>query len=347
RRGALPARAGPRPRSPLRSARVRRRSSRSRPRRAAPRSGSSPPRAPGPGCSARTGARRATRGRRSGAGAAWPNLCALWHPGHSNLRSSEVRVITMTSHTIGLGFFLTDSPSAIDLVERAERAGVDTAWLVMPPLGRDTTTVAAAALARTERIRVGTSIDPAYTRHSLNLAAQAITLDESAPGRFRLGTGTGNLGVMANGFGTPITRPTARTREYVDLVRTAIATGEVRRAGEFHTVDAALPHPAPVEVSLAALGPRMFETAGAVADAAMSWNAPLSYLDAVARPAIARGAAAAGRPVPKIITHLNVLGTADRAEHLAAGRTALLPFTANPQYAAMFATAGFPVGEDG
>ncbi len=247
---------------------------------------------------------------------------------------------------IGFGFFPTDAPAALDLVERAERAGVDTAWLVMPPLAQDTMTVAAAALARTERITVGTSIVPAFTRHPLNLATQAIALAELAPGRFRLGVGTGNLAVMANGFGTPIVRPAARMREYVDIVRTAISTGEVRVAGEFHTVDAKLPHPAQVEVSLAALGPRMFESAGAVADAAMSWNAPLSYLDAVARPATVRGAAAASRPAPPIITHVNVLECTDRAEFLAAGRAALRPFTGNPQYTAMFAAAGLPVGED-
>ena len=247
---------------------------------------------------------------------------------------------------IGIGFFLTDAPAAVDLVERAERAGVDTAWLVMPPLGQDTMTVAAAALARTARIRVGTSIVPAFTRHPLNLATQAITLDELAPGRFRLGVGTGNLAVMANGFGTPIARPVARVREYVDIVRTALGTGEARRVGEFHTVDAKLPHPARVEVSLAALGPRMFESAGAVADAAMSWNVPLAYLDTVARPATARGAAGAARPTPPVITHVNVLESADRAELLAAGRAALLPFTENAQYMAMFAAAGLPVGED-
>ncbi|GAA0926767.1 LLM class flavin-dependent oxidoreductase [Pseudonocardia zijingensis] len=248
--------------------------------------------------------------------------------------------------TIGIGFFLNDAPAALDLVERAERAGVDTAWLVMPPLGQDTTTIAAAALARTARIRVGTSIVPAFTRHPLNLATQAIALDELAPGRFRLGIGTGNLGVMANGFGTPVSRPAARVREYVDIVRTAVADGEVRRAGEFHTVDATLPHPAQVEISLAALGPRMFEAAGAVADAAMSWNVPVEHLDAVARAAMARGAATVDRPTPKVITHLNALVATDRMEHLAAGRAALLPFTANPQYTAMFAAAGLPVGGD-
>jgi 5,10-methylenetetrahydromethanopterin reductase len=247
---------------------------------------------------------------------------------------------------IGFGFFPAGVQAALDLVERAERAGAGTAWMVMPPLGHDTPTLAAAALARTTRIAVGTSIVPAFTRHPLTLAAQAITLDDLAPGRFRLGVGTGNLAVMAGGFGTPIGKPASRMREYVDVVRTALATGEAHVDGEFHRLEAALPHAARVEVSLAALGPRMFEIAGEVADAAMSWNVPVAHLDAVARPAVARGAAAAGRPAPPIITHVQVVVGADRAEVLAAGRESLLAFAGNAQYRAMFAAAGVPV-EDG
>jgi 5,10-methylenetetrahydromethanopterin reductase len=252
----------------------------------------------------------------------------------------------MTSTKIGFGFFPTDLPAALDLIGRAERAGAGTAWLVMPPLGRDTTTIAAAALARTERIAVGTSIVPAFTRHPLGLAAQALTLDELAPGRFRLGVGTGNLAITAGAFGVPVSRPASRVREYVDVVRTAITTGEAHAKGAFYSVDAVAPRAAPIEVSLAALGPRMFEIAGEVADAAMSWHVPTAYLDAVARPAVARGAASAGRPVPPIITHVPVVVGAGRAEVLAAARADLGPFAANREYRAMFAAAGVPV-EDG
>jgi 5,10-methylenetetrahydromethanopterin reductase len=247
---------------------------------------------------------------------------------------------------IGFGFFPTGAAAALDLVGRAERAGAGTAWMVMPPLGLDTPTLAAAALARTERIAVGTSIVPAFTRHPLTLAAQAIALDELAPGRFRLGVGTGNLAVVARGFGAAVDRPVRRTREYVRIVGEALATGEAHLDGEYYTVDAALPHAARVEVSLAALGPRMYETAGAVADAAMSWNVPVAHLDAVARPALARGAASAGRPVPPLITHVGVVVGADRAEVLAAGRASLAGFAGSAEYRAVFAAAGVPV-EDG
>jgi 5,10-methylenetetrahydromethanopterin reductase len=248
---------------------------------------------------------------------------------------------------IGFGFFLHDAPGAIDLIERADAAGVDTAWMVMPPLGYDTPTLAAAALARTERIRVGTSIVPAFTRHPLALATQAVALDGLGPGRFRLGIGVGNMVVMADGFGTPVTAPIAQTREYLAVVRSALATGTARVSGEHYTVDATLPAPVATGVTLAAIGPRMYALAGEAADAAMSWMSPVAYLDEVARPAMAKGAAEAGRPVPPLVTHVLAIVSSDPDAARAAARPAVRTFGANANYAGMYAAAGLPVAPDG
>jgi 5,10-methylenetetrahydromethanopterin reductase len=248
---------------------------------------------------------------------------------------------------IGFGFFVQDVPTALDQVERAERAGVDCAWIVMPPLGWDGPTLAAAALAHTERIRVGTSIVPMFTRHPLALATQVAALAGVAPDRFRLGVGTGNLGLMADAYGTPVTRPVDRTREYLGVLRPALAEGTVSRTGTFYDVHAdLLAGPVSVPLILAALGPRMFALAGEVADAAMSWTCPPAYLDEVARPAVAKGAAAAGRPAPPIVTQITAVVSDDRATVRGAARSMLRNFTANPQYQAMFAGAGLPVAED-
>jgi 5,10-methylenetetrahydromethanopterin reductase len=249
---------------------------------------------------------------------------------------------------IGYGFFVQDIPTALDQVARADRAGVDTAWAVMHPLGWDTATLAAAALARTERIRFGTSIVPMFTRHPLTLATQASTLAGLAPGRFRLGVGTGNLALMADGYGTPVTRPTAGVRAYLRVLREVLATGSVTSRDDFHQVDATLVSGAvPTPITLAALGPQMFAAAGELADAAMSWGCPLPYLDEVARPAMAKGAAEAGRPVPPLVTQVTAVLSTDPAVVRGAGREALRPFGTNPQWVAMFAGSGFPVDEDG
>ena len=253
---------------------------------------------------------------------------------------------------VGLGFFVPDARSAVELIGRAERAGVATAWIVMPPAGYDSPTLAAAALAGTTRIRVGTSIVPALTRHPVVLATQVAALAELAPGRFRLGIGTSNLAVLADGFGTPVTHPLATMREYIDVLRAALDTDVVDHRGSSYRVAlqmVATPatRSGPMPVTLAALGPRMFELAGERADAAMSWMCPPDYLDAVARPAVARGAATAGRPTPPIITHVSAVVATDVDAARAAARPTLERFARNAQYAAMFAGAAMPIADDG
>jgi alkanesulfonate monooxygenase SsuD/methylene tetrahydromethanopterin reductase-like flavin-dependent oxidoreductase (luciferase family) len=248
---------------------------------------------------------------------------------------------------IGLGFFVSDVSDTVALIERAERAGVPAVWAAMPVTSYDTPTLFAAALARTERIVVGTAIVPAFTRHPVALLSQAATLEALAPGRLRLGVGTGNLVVTAAALGAPVSQPLARVREYVSILRAGLREGVVRHEGRFYTVDADLPSAPATPVVMAALGPKAFEAAGAVADAAMSWHCPPAYLDEVARPALALGAASAGRDVPPIVQQVAVAVTEDPAAAREWARPHLVPFVNSPVYASMFAAAGLPQGGDG
>ncbi len=250
---------------------------------------------------------------------------------------------------VGLGFFVPDARSAVDLIGRAERAGVPTAWMVMHPAGYDTPTLAAAALATTATIEVGTSIVPAFTRHPVALATQVAALAELAPGRFRLGVGASNSALFADGFGTPVPRPVAALREYLDVLRAAVETGAVHHEGESYRVDLDLAAPPAarsetVPIALAALGPGMFELAGERADAALTWLCPFDYVDAVARPAVARGAGAAGRPAPPIVTHVTAVVAAGAAEARDIARPTVTGFARSPAFAAMFAGAGWAPG---
>jgi 5,10-methylenetetrahydromethanopterin reductase len=254
----------------------------------------------------------------------------------------------MDAMQTGLGFFVSNVPDTLALIERAEGAGVPTVWAVMPVTGYDTPSLFAAALARTERIVVGTAIVPAFTRHPVALLNQAATLEALAPGRLRLGVGTGNLVVTADAIGAPVSQPLARVREYVSILRAGLADGKVSYQGTFYSVEATFPAASSTPVVLAALGPKAFEAAGALADGAMSWYCPPAYLDDVARPALARGAASTGRPtVPPIVQQVAVAVTPDRAEAREWARPHLVGFVNSPVYANMFAGAGYPQPGDG
>src|SRR4051794_39028912 len=105
------------------------------------------------------------------------------------------------ANRIGIGFHPSDTRQALDLIVRAEAAGVGTAWTVMSPIDRDTVTILAAAAAKTERIQLGTAVVPAFTRHPLALATQTLVLEDLAPGRIRLGIGPSHHVSMIPAYG--------------------------------------------------------------------------------------------------------------------------------------------------
>ena len=76
-------------------------------------------------------------------------------------------------------------------------------------VGLDTLGILTAAAVQTERVRLGTSIVPAFTRHPLAIAGQALTLEDLAPGRLRLGIGTSHGASFAQPYGATFNRPLA------------------------------------------------------------------------------------------------------------------------------------------
>ncbi len=247
---------------------------------------------------------------------------------------------------VGFAFIPSDARSGLDLIARAEAAGVPAAWVVMPALGRDSLTLLGAAAVKTERIALGTAIVPAFTRHPIALATQMLTLEDLAPGRFRLGIGTAHQRTMIPAFGLPFERPLAQLREYIAILRPALETGEVDFTGEFYRATAKLAYAPKTPLLMSALRSHAFAMAGELADGAISWLCPLSYLTAIAKPALEQGARQAGRTAPPLIAHVLVSPGRDRTAVVAAARAQLAYYAAAPFYRAMFADAGFPLGPD-
>src|SRR5687767_13646139 len=82
---------------------------------------------------------------------------------------------------IGVSVSAPDLQTLLRAVEEAEAVGVAQLWMTQNPTSLDSLTVFAAALARTQRIRLGTSIVPTYPRHPLALAQQAATVSALGP----------------------------------------------------------------------------------------------------------------------------------------------------------------------
>lgn len=154
----------------------------------------------------------------------------------------------------------------------AEQAGYDDIWLADAEALPDPITLAAAIGVATNHCRLCTGIVPVFNRPPPLLATAIVAAEAQAPGRFALGLGASTQNMIERWYGLPFSRPLQRIRETVTLLR-HILTGE-KTAFEGETISSrgfrlkALPS-APVPIHLAAIGPKMLELAGEIADGVM------------------------------------------------------------------------------
>ena len=114
------------------------------------------------------------------------------------------------------------SPAALAAVKEAERLGFDSIW-TSEAYGSDALTPLAWWGAQTERVRLGTAIMQISARRPAATAMAAMTMDHLSGGRFILGLGVSGPQVVEGWYGEPFAKPLARTREYVGIVRDAVA----------------------------------------------------------------------------------------------------------------------------
>jgi len=131
------------------------------------------------------------------------------------------------------GFPLTRLYPDEEQVLLAESLGFDSAWAA-EAYGNDAVSPAAWLLARTTRIKVGTSIMQMHARTPACAATTAITLNELSNGRFILGLGPSGPGVVEGWHGVPYGKPLTRLREYIEIIRLIEAREEpLSYAGEY------------------------------------------------------------------------------------------------------------------
>jgi F420-dependent oxidoreductase-like protein len=235
----------------------------------------------------------------------------------------------------------TEPAALVALLVELEEAGVDQIWVSGPVWQPDLLTTLAAAATRTTRLKLGTAVVQAFARHPVLLAQQVLSLNALAPGRLRLGIGTGVPEFAKRVYGIEMEQPLAYLREYVQVLRPLLQGGEVHHQGRYFTVDVSLRASSRIPLLVAALGPKAFRLAGEVADGALPYLCPIPYLLKTALPALRAGADAAGRSCPPVVAHVPVAFTEDRALALQAGREAMSFYTTLPACRRMFVAAGY------
>ena len=178
---------------------------------------------------------------------------------------------------LNLGYWGAGNDAAnLALAKEADRLGFAVAWAA-EAYGSDVPTVLAWVAAHTERMDVGSAILQIPARQPTMTAMTAATLDTLSGGRFRLGLGVSGPQVSEGWYGVKFDKPLARTREYVDIVKSALRRERVSYAGKHFTLP--LPdgpgkplklivHPVREEIPiyLASIGPKNLELTGEIAD---------------------------------------------------------------------------------
>jgi F420-dependent oxidoreductase-like protein len=190
------------------------------------------------------------------------------------------------------------------LAQEAERLGYSVVWAA-EAYGSDSPSMLAWIAGQTQSIDVGSAVMQIPARTPAATAMTAATIDAVSGGRFRLGLGVSGPQVSEGWHGVRFGKPLARTREYVDIVKLAIARKQVEYAGSHYTLP--LPdgpgkalrlgfHPPRehIPIYLAAVGPKNLELAGEIAD---GWLAIFYAPDFAAEQlaAVAAGRAKVGR----------------------------------------------------
>ena len=173
-----------------------------------------------------------------------------------------------------IGFFLnasreTSDEDLISIAQQADRLGYHSFW-TGESWGRDAFTVLTMVACHTEKLRLGTGIVTVYSRTPALIAQTVASLDILSQGRAILGLGSSGRVVVENWHGVPFDFPLARTREYIDIIRKALAGGSVNHQGRFYRMDRFRMISPPVQerlpIYVASLGPKNLALTGELAD---------------------------------------------------------------------------------
>ncbi|HEY3820666.1 MAG TPA: LLM class F420-dependent oxidoreductase [Polyangiaceae bacterium] len=110
----------------------------------------------------------------------------------------------------------------MNLIHEAEKSGFDSVWTA-EAWGSDAVSPLAWIGAQTTKIKLGTAIMQLPGRSPANTAMTAMTLDQLSGGRMILGLGTSGPQVVEGWHGVPFDKPLSWLREYVTIVRAALA----------------------------------------------------------------------------------------------------------------------------
>jgi len=251
----------------------------------------------------------------------------------------------------GLDFFVEAVPPslAVQYGRRVEEAGFRTAWFPEIVFG-DSFVPATATATGTSTLLLGTGVVGIWSRSPVVMALQAASANELSGGRLLLGLGLQARNYVSAWHNRTYERPVRAMREYVTILRRALAGESVTFEGEIFSVrgfQLQMPMPEqPVRIYVAAIGPQMIRLAGEVADGILGYCWSAAYVRDVVLPALREGTARAGRTLDDVdiaCGYPTVVAEDGSGVEGAKGQVLMFATAVNssPFYSESFAAAGY------
>jgi F420-dependent oxidoreductase-like protein len=248
------------------------------------------------------------------------------------------------------GAVLYPDPQAVNVVDdvvaqarRAHDLGVRQVWLAQQ-FDHDAIALAGLVGAAAPGLGVGTSVVPINPRHPLIVASLAQTAQAASHGNFSLGLGLGAHEPERLAFGTAWPNTIQRLREHLTILRSVFDNGTVDFHGEEFSANPGWPVTVaggtPVPVYVAAMGPKALQVTGELADGTLPYLAGPRTISEFIEPTIAKAAADAGRPKPRIIAAVPVLVSDDADAARALAGQQLSFYATIPSYQKVIAREG-------
>lgn len=241
-------------------------------------------------------------------------------------------------------FIANPATTLDDLVSEARTTEAEGfAFLSLPNIfGHDAIGALTVAGRETQRIELATGVVPSPPRHPVAMAQQALTAQAACRGRFVLGIGLSHRIVIEDMLGLSYANPAKQMREYLEVLMPLVRGQPAQVENSLHRVNASLQvvDATPVPVVVAALGPRMLEVAGRLADGTMTWMTGTKTLATHTVPKIRAAAQAAGRPEPRVVAALPIAISSDPAQAREAASRMFAIYGTLPSYRAMLDREG-------
>ena len=205
--------------------------------------------------------------------------------------------------------------------ELAENAGFDSLWVTERYFHEETFSLLGYLAAATNTIKLGLGVTNPYTRNPALLAMSTATLDRISGGRFSLGLGRSERGVIQGRMGMRYGDPFQVMESVVSTLRRLMA-GEALTTTEgpspLTNVRLAIaPSQAEPPIYLAAIGPKALRLAGAIADGVLlNAYTPVDYVKYAAEE-VRKAATEAGRDPDSVdIACMLIMRQTDEPERL-------------------------------